>query len=61
MYNRFAHPRKNVSSVRLRENRGNKNAPAAVLEVVGGHFVLEVVGGHAEARASVPASWLEDH
>jgi len=35
--------------------------PAAVLEVVGERFVLEVVGGHAEVRASVPASWPEDH
>ena len=43
------------------KNELTENAPAAVLEVVGGRFVLEVVGGRAEVRASVPASWLEDH
>jgi len=35
--------------------------PAAVLDVVGECFVLEVVGARAEVRASVPASWPEDH
>ena len=50
-----------VACRRLGKKGGTENAPAAVLEVVGGHFVLEVVGGRAEVRASVPASWLEDH
>ena len=50
-----------VACRRLGKKGGTENAPAAVLEVVGGHFVLEVVGGRAEVRASVPASLPEDH